>query len=53
MFDVRNIQNTETDHVEKMQSYFCYTMYQAAYITQAAVSVIYNELMQLPFAFWA
>jgi hypothetical protein len=45
MFDVRNIQNTETGHVEKMQSYFCYTMYQAVYITQAAASVIYNGLI--------
>ena len=52
MFDVRNIRNTQTDHVEKMQSYFCYTRYQAAYITQAAVTVIYNGLIQLPFAFW-
>jgi hypothetical protein len=53
MFDVRNIQNIETDHMEKMQSYFCYTMYQAAYMTQVGAAVIYNGLTQLPLAFQA
>jgi len=51
MFDVRNMQNTVTDFVDKMHSYFCYTRYQAAYITPVAATVIYKRLIHLPYAF--
>jgi len=34
MCDVRNMQNTATDCVDKTNSYFRYTRYQAAYIAQ-------------------
>jgi hypothetical protein len=50
---MRNIQNTGTDCVDKVQGYFCYTRYQAAHVTQVAATVIYSVLIQLPFAFRA
>jgi hypothetical protein len=53
MFDARNIQNRETENMDKMQGYFRNIRYQAAHITQAAASVIYNGLIQLSFAFQA
>jgi len=43
----------KTDCVDKMQIYFRYTRYQAAYITRVAATVMYKGWIQLPFAFQA
>ena len=53
MFHASNMHNTATDCVDKMHSYFCYTRYQAAYITPVAATVIYKQLIQQPYALQA
>jgi hypothetical protein len=45
------MRNITRDFVDKMQIYFCYTRYQAAYITPVAATDIYKGLIQLPYVF--
>jgi hypothetical protein len=48
MFYVRNLRNTTTDSMDKMQSYFSYTRYQAAYITRVFATLTFKELINCP-----
>jgi hypothetical protein len=45
------MRNTKADTVDKMQIYFCYTRYQATYITRLAATDIskINALHLIPF----
>ena len=53
MFDIRNPQNTATDCVDKMHSYFCSIRYQATYTTPVAATVIYKRLIEQPYGLQA
>jgi len=49
--DVRNMLNTNTDCVDKMQSYFYYTRYQAAYITRVDATSFIKGKFKCPTLF--
>jgi hypothetical protein len=44
----KNMLNTQTDCVDKVQCYVCNTLYHATHITPVAVTVICKGLIQLP-----